>query len=174
LPEVPCGAFHRIELRQLPAGSALLRAAAPPGWSDEPGGGEGISDEPCLVAPLMGDDGVGAATKKCCWNWRYAMRRIGREGGAVERVPTPEIAQGMAELSRLHSLRWRARGEAGVLSDGLLDTFLREAASELGPAGLLRLYRVRFGAETVAVLLVLAGHAAHHYFLGGLIRAWPP
>jgi CelD/BcsL family acetyltransferase involved in cellulose biosynthesis len=54
-----------------------------------------------------------------------------------------------------------------VLADGLLDVFLREAAEELGPAGLLRLYRVRFGADTVAVLLVLAGHGAHHYFLGG-------
>jgi CelD/BcsL family acetyltransferase involved in cellulose biosynthesis len=166
LPQVPCGAFDRIELRQLPARSALLRAAPPAGWADDPGQGR-AADEPCLVAPLLGDEGVGAATKKCRWNWGYAMRRIGREGGAVERVPLPDVAQSMAELARLHAMRWKARGEPGVLSDPLLDGFLREAAGELGPAGLLRLYRVRFGTETVAVLLGLAGHAVHHYFLGG-------
>ena len=166
LSQVPCGPFDRIELRQLPAHSALLRTAPPPGWADSPGEGE-RADEPCLVAPLLAEDGVGAATKKCRSNWRYAMRRIGREGGTVERVPLPDVAHGMVELSRLHTLRWEARGEPGVLSDPLLDGFLQDAAAELAPAGLLRLYQVRFGAETAAVLLVLAGRAAHHYYLGG-------
>ena len=164
VPAVPCGGFDRIELRQLPEGSALLRVAAPPGWADEPAR---ATDEPCLVAPLLGEDGVGAATKKCRWNWRYAIRRIGRAGGIVERVSPPEVAQGMAELSRLHALRWQARGEPGVLSDPLLDGFLREAAPGLAQAGLLRLYRVRFGDEAAAALLVLAGRAAHHYYIGG-------
>ena len=162
LPEVRCGAFERIELRQLSARSALLGAATPAGWAEERG-----ADEPCLVAPLIGGDGLGAASTKCRANWRYAMRRIGREGGAVERVPAAEVATGMAELARLHALRWRARGEEGVLSDPLLEGFLREAAAELAGSGLLRLYRVRIAAKTVAVLLAFAGHGVHHYYLSG-------
>jgi CelD/BcsL family acetyltransferase involved in cellulose biosynthesis len=162
LPEAPCGAFDRIELRQLPARSALLSAAPPGGWADGR-----AADEPCLVAPLLGQDGLGAASRKCRSNWRYSMRRIGREGGTVERVPDDAAGDAAAELSRLHALRWRAQGEPGVLADPLLDGLLRDAAPALARSGLLRLYRVRFGADTVAVLLVLAGPAAHHYYLGG-------
>ncbi len=159
---LPCGDFERIELRQLGPGSTLASAPAPPGWSEER-----AADEACLVAPLTGEDGLGAATKKCRENWRYAMRRIDREGGTVERVPEGQVPQGMAELARLHGQRWRARGETGVLDDPLLDGFLRDAAPGLARSGLLRLYRLRFGAEAAAVLLVLAGRRAHHYYLGG-------
>jgi CelD/BcsL family acetyltransferase involved in cellulose biosynthesis len=162
LPTVPCGSFERIELRQLSPGSTLVSAAVPTGWADERG-----ADEPCLVAPLGGEDGLGRATKSCRSNWRYAMRRIARDGGAVERLPEAEAAAGMADLARLHGLRWQARGEPGVLADPLLDGFLREAAPELARSGLLRLYRLRLGAETVAVLFALAGRRAHHYYLGG-------
>jgi CelD/BcsL family acetyltransferase involved in cellulose biosynthesis len=162
LPAVPCGDFDRIELRQLPPGSMLSTAPAPAGWAEERG-----ADEACLVAPLWGEDGLGAATKTCRQNWRYAMRRIAREGGTAEQAPEAEIAGGMAELARLHARRWQARGETGVLADPLLDAFLREAAPGLARSGLLRFYRLRFGVEIAAVLLVLAGRRAHHYYLGG-------
>ena len=162
LPSVPCGDFDRIDLRQLPPGSALCSAAAPAGWADERG-----ADETCLMAPLAGEHGLGAATKKCRANWRYAMRRIAREGGSVDQVPGPQTGAAMNELARLHGLRWRARGEPGVLADPLLDEFLRAAAPGLARSGLLRLYRLRFGQQTVAVLLVLAGREAHHYYIGG-------
>ena len=156
------GAFDRIDLRQLPPGSALIDTPAPPGWQDAH-----EDDEPCHLAPLDGEDGLGAASKKCRANWRYAIRRIGREGGAVEPVPPGDTQRAMQNLSRLHALRWQAKGESGVLADPLLDGFLRDAAPALDHAGLLRLRRLRFGAETIAVLLVLAGRRTHHYYLGG-------
>jgi CelD/BcsL family acetyltransferase involved in cellulose biosynthesis len=158
----PLGRFARIELRQLPPGSMLARAAAPPGWREVCG-----EDEPCLVAPLSGEDGLAAVSAGCRSNWRYAMRRIGREGGEVELVPQDGVTDAMAQLARLHARRWQARGESGVLADPLLDGLLRDAAPGLAAAGLLRLWRLRRRGAAVAVLLVLAGRGAHAYFIGG-------
>lgn len=158
----PLGSFDRIELRQLPPGSMLARAAAPPGWREACG-----EDEPWLVAPLSGEDGLAAASARCRSNWRYAMRRIGREGGEIELVPQDGVADAMAQLSRLHALRWQARGESGVLADPLLAGLLRDAAPGLATAGLLRLWRLRLGGAALAVLLVLAGGGTHAYYIGG-------
>lgn len=153
---------RRVVLRQLPPGSALHTTPAPPGWVEEFAG-----DEPCHVAPLSGSGGLGAASRSCRSNWRYAMRRIGREGGTVELTPAGEASAAMEDLARLHALRWRARGEGGVLSAPLLGAFLSDAVPALASAGLLRLWRLRFGQDTAAALLVLAGKGAHHYYIGG-------
>lgn len=160
--EAAPGPFERVDLRQLPPRSSLARAAAPAGWS-----GPVTDDDPCLVAPLEGADGLAAASKKCRSNWRYAVRRIGREGGVLEQVAAGEVRDAMEDLARLHALRWEDKGESGVLADPLLDRTLRDAAPALSAAGLLRLWRVRLGGRTAAVLLVLAGSEAHHYYLGG-------
>ena len=162
LPDVPCGAFERIDLRQLPPDSPFLDARAPDGWTEER-----RSDEPCHVAPLHGEDGLGAASRRRRSGWRYAMRRLGREAGAVELVPTGEAAAATADLVRLHGLRWRDRGEPGVLADPLLRGLLTDTAPELARSDLLRLYRLRIGGEVVAVLMALAGRRAHHYYLSG-------
>jgi CelD/BcsL family acetyltransferase involved in cellulose biosynthesis len=44
---------------------------------------------------------------------------------------------------------------------------LREAGPALAGAGLLRLHQVMLGGERIAVLMVLAGHGAHHGYNGG-------
>ena len=162
LIDVPCGTFSRIELRQLPPGSALLGTSAPPGWAETR-----EEDEACLVAPLGRDDGLGAATKSCRSEWRAKIRRIGRAGGAIEAVRPDQVPQAMEELARLHGLRWRARGESGMFADPLLDRFLRDAAVALAGSGLLRMSRLRLGSETVAVVMNLAGPRAHFSYLGG-------
>lgn len=108
----PIGPFERIDLRQVPPGSALLEAAAPPGWR-----AQAVEDEPCLVSPLVGEDGLGSASLKCRANWRYAVRRIGREGGEVGLVAADETGAAMDELARLHALRWRDKGASGMLAD---------------------------------------------------------
>jgi len=154
--------FTRIDLRQLPPGSMLCSAPLHDGWRE--GRGEG---RPCHSAPLVGEDGLGAASTKCRSNWRYAMRRIEREGGRIALAPADEARQAMEELARLHSLRWRDQGESGMLADPLIARVLPEAAEALAHAGTLRLYRLRFGETTAAALMVLASARVHAYFIGG-------
>lgn len=162
LPDAAPEAFDRVDLQQLPCSSPLWQSDAPPGWRDERCPGDA-----CLVAPLSGPDGLGAVSRRRRANWRYALRRLGREGGVAGRVEESEIEDAMDDLVHLHSSRWRARGEAGVLSDPLLCDFLLDAAPALDRAGLLRLYQVRLAEQRIAVLMVLAGQGAHHYYIGG-------
>lgn len=162
LAAAPAGSFDRIEFRQVRPGSPLLATSAPDGWRDTV-----ADDEVCPVLRLQGEGGMDAASAKLHANWRYALRRIEREGGTVEPVPREETAEAVAALERLHAARWRQRGEAGVLSDPLLCRLLRDAVPGLAAPGLARLHRVRFGARTAAVLLVLRGHREAHYYLSG-------
>ena len=77
----------------------------------------------------------------------------------------------MGELVRLHALRWRERGESGVLADPLLGGFLRDAAPELAGAGLLRLWRsLRAGDDRGAA--GSGGATVHHYYIGGFDPAY--
>ena len=161
------GGVDHMDLRQLSPASWLAAAPAPEGWVEH-----SCEDQACLVAPLAGEDGLGAASARCSANWRYAMRRIVREGGEVDLAPAGEAGSAMDEFARLHALRWRQRGESGVLADPLLDGLLHDAAPALARAGLLRLWRLRFGRETVAALLALAGHGTHAYYLSGFDPAW--
>lgn len=162
LPEAAPGPFDRLDLRQLPAGSPLLAAAAPQGWREERAPGEA-----CHVAPLPGGDGLGALSPRRRENWRHAVRRLGREGAEIGLATGAGVGPAVRDLLRLHALRWAARGEAGVLGDPLLRALLLDAAPRLDRAGLLRLHQARLGGERIAVLLVLAGRWAHHYWIGG-------
>lgn len=154
-------AFERIDLQQLTPGSPLATAALPR-WQARTENGD-----PCLVVPLGGEQGMNGVPPKMRANWRYALRRLEREGCAVDLVPPEDVAQGIAELERLHGLRWRERDEPGMLADPLLRAFLRTAAPRLAAEGLLRLHRIRRGGETIAVLLVIGGGANSCYYLGG-------
>lgn len=159
--------FRRIDLRQLPSGSSLRSALLPAGWTEAQG-----ESVPCHSAPLAGAEGLGAVSAKCRSNWRYAMRRIEREGGQVELVPAGETPQAMEALAKCHALRWRERSESGMLSDPLIARFLPDAAPILAWAGVLRLYRLRFGQVTAAALMVLAGYSMHAYYIGGFDPAY--
>jgi CelD/BcsL family acetyltransferase involved in cellulose biosynthesis len=169
LPQAACEPFDRIDLRQLPSDSPALSACALGGWREER-----RADVPCLVAALQGQDGLGAASSNQRKRWRYALRRLEREQGAVEvvRCGEREVAAAMEQLARLHGLRWRDRGAAGVLSDPLLACSLRDAAPALARAALLRLYRARLGDRPIAALMVLAGGRAHSYYIGGFDPAF--
>lgn len=162
LPAAAPEPFDRLDLQQLAPHSPLLSAALPAGWREERRAGH-----ECHVAPLGGEHGLAALSGRRRENWRYALRRLQREGGRIGLAGPGETGEAMADLLRLHGLRWRARGEEGVLSDPLLRAFLLEAAPEFDRAGLLRLHQVRLGQERIAVLMVLAGREAHHYFIGG-------
>jgi len=92
--------FDRIDLQQLAPESAWAEATLP-GWRAETCDGHA-----CMVLRLSGDDGMAAVPKKMRADWRYAVRRLVREGGVADLVPPNDTAEGIAELERLHALRW--------------------------------------------------------------------
>lgn len=85
----------------------------------------------------------------------------------MELASLGEIPAALEDLVRLHALRWRERGEAGVLSNALLRRVLLDVAPGLAQAGLLPLWQVRLASRRIAALRALAGRAAQNYYLGG-------
>ncbi len=149
--------FDRIDLQQLPTNS-------PAGTDCE---GEG-----CVVLRLEGKDGMANIPKKMRSNWRYSVRRLKREGAAIETVSAGEATEAAAELERLHAIRWQAEGEEGVLADDLAARHLRLAIPELARAGLLRMYRLRSEGTTIAILFTMSGARSICFYLSGFDPEW--
>jgi CelD/BcsL family acetyltransferase involved in cellulose biosynthesis len=159
--------IERIELRQLPPSSPLLTAAGPPRWRDRVD-----VDEVCPFLMLAGDDGMAHVGKRMRRNWRYAMHAVARSGGRLERAPDHEVGPAVADLERLHALRWAERGQAGVLADPLPRRLLVDAGPERARAGMLRLHRLKVGEQTVAVLFALHGDRRTCCYLSGFDPAF--
>lgn len=154
--------FDRIDLQQLPPQSPLAEAEIA-GWHARTEAGDA-----CVALPLDRP----AMPKKARADWRYVVRRLEREGGIIDLIARHEITDGIAELERLHRLRWRTQDQPGMLVDPLLRVLLATAAPRLANDGLLRLHRLRFGSETIAVLLALRGGDSICYFLSGFDPAY--
>ena len=150
---------HRIDLLQLREDSPLLTAvAALPGWERAPA-------EACAVLPLSRPLPAKLATNL----GRY--RRLAARTGALSTTLAATPAQALESfdlLARLHTQRWQARDEEGVLHDSRVLAHHREALRALLAAGLLRLFRLTLeidgidganrtnGPDTLAVLYALA------------------
>lgn len=143
-----------VDLPQLRDGSPLLAAPPPPGWTDEVGEGE-----PCPTLALPA-----TLPAKIAGNLRYYGRRSERAGIEGPVRAGPEV---LDDLLRLHSARWSAREEAGVLGDPDVQAWHREALPLLHRAGMLRLYASRLGGRTVAALYATAAKGQVHYYIGG-------
>ena len=153
------------------AGAALAFAmAAIPGWnrldflqlrSDSPllPAGKGLPvlglapAEPCAVLSVER-----ALPAKVGANLRRFRRRAEARGSlrCALAANLAEAQQTFAELVRLHTERWQSRHEDGVLNDPRVLQHHREALPALLAAGLLRLFRLSCGENTVAVLYALA------------------
>lgn len=151
--------FDRIDLQQLDGESPLLAAAVPKEWRTET-----MEGDACLMAPLHGERGLGAASGRQRSHWRHALRQLERLGGSAGLVASDEVRPAVEDLFRLNDLRW---GDTGVLRDTLIRAFLLDAGPELDRAGLLRLWEVQLEQRRIAVLLALAGPWAHHGYNGG-------
>jgi CelD/BcsL family acetyltransferase involved in cellulose biosynthesis len=151
----------RIHLQQLPQGSPFATAELDGmAGTVEPG-------DPDVVLALGDEDGMANVPKAMRSNWRYSVRRLEREGATIDLVPGDQAAEAVADLKRLHSIRWGAKGEEGVLSGRLASYHLRHAIPQLGAAGLLRMHRVRLGAEAVGILFAMRGATSTCYYLSG-------
>jgi CelD/BcsL family acetyltransferase involved in cellulose biosynthesis len=97
-----------------------------------------------------------ALPQKIRRNAMYYRNRAQR-GGALNLEVADDSACAVAfeELVLLHTARWRERGESGVLADPRVLAWHRTAVPVLQQQGLLRLYRLRWRDETLAVLYSL-------------------
>jgi len=158
--------FDRIDLQQLASSSPLLQIAV------EKAVAASDPADPCLVLTLGGEDGMANVPKKMRSNWRYAVRRLEREGARIDLVRDEEAAAAVRELERLHSMRWEAEGKLGVLADELAVRHLRLAVPELARAGILRMHRLHREGEAIAILLAMRGARSTCYYLSGFEPRW--
>lgn len=150
--------WDECHLPGLPPDAALLKAAAPPGLSDEC-----HQDETCLVVPLPP-----ALPRKKRQNLRRAERATEMTGGArFLRVGEKDVPAAIEMLFRLHEKRWRRRGEAGLFAAEPVRRFHRAAAQSLAAAGLLRLYTLVLDGAVAAVLYGFAANGIGYAYLTG-------
>ncbi len=149
----------------------LARAAAVCGASDRI---IAASPSPVLALRPSSDDLGGAVPRKTRRDLRQARGRAAAAGGVViETVAEDRIEAAMGDLFRLHAARWRARGEAGLCGDPLVQGFHRAAAAGLHAAGMLRLYRLRIGGAVRAVYYGFVANGTAYAYLGGFDPAEP-
>ncbi len=140
-------AWSRLDLLQLRSDSPLLHATT------SLAGLETSAGEPCAILAT-----AGALAAKVGANVRRYTRRAQAQGQLRCTLPA-DLAEARAwfeELVRLHGQRWEARDQMGVLNDPRVLRHHREALPALLAAGLLRIFRLRCGEDTVAVLYALA------------------
>jgi CelD/BcsL family acetyltransferase involved in cellulose biosynthesis len=108
-------------------------------------------------------------------NAMYYRNRAQRRG-ALELVQADAASweKIFSELVRLHTSRWRRRGEDGVLVDERVVAWHREAIPQLLDAGLLRLMALRLNEETIAVLYSLVDQVRERRTQYFYITAYSP
>jgi CelD/BcsL family acetyltransferase involved in cellulose biosynthesis len=157
--------WDEVLLPDLRDDSPLL-GAVPDGWhaTDEPG-------EVCPVLALPAEGTVLAAMSKSRRRKVVHDRHRAEALGDVEdgfADTSDAIDEALDALFRLHADRWAREGQAGVLADPRVRAFLREAASGLHAAGLLRLATVRHGGRIVAALLGFVDGLRGHSYINGV------
>ena len=109
--------------------------------------------EPCSVLEIAA--GVPAKVRVNGNRYRRMAERRGELCCDLVQEPA-EALVAFEALAGFHGERWRDRGEAGVLHDPRVLAHHHESLPALLSAGLLRLFRLTLGGETIGVLYGLA------------------
>jgi CelD/BcsL family acetyltransferase involved in cellulose biosynthesis len=161
------------ELHQLPPGSPLLAAGAPPGLGDETAPGE-----PCLAVRLPGDatELPRHLPRRMAANLRYYGRRAARTGRVrFERATADTLPALLDDLFQLHSAAWAARGQpGGVLADGAVRRFHRDAAPALLAEGVARLHVLLLDGRPIAACYGFTANGRACAYLTGFDPAHAP
>jgi CelD/BcsL family acetyltransferase involved in cellulose biosynthesis len=155
-------AVERVELEELPSASPQL-----PLWR-----ALGARLTPGSICPVLALDASGAdlrqrLARSLSRNLSQTERRLANFGKLRW-----EMAEGARSLDlleafiQLHSMRWRARGEPGVLAHPSVQAFHRAAAPSLIERGLLQLEVLYADARPLAATYVLRRRDAHLYLFG--------
>jgi CelD/BcsL family acetyltransferase involved in cellulose biosynthesis len=109
-----------------------------------------------------------AAPRRHCAKLRKARRHAERTGGLVHaRGDHEDSADALRMLFALHAKRWELCHEPGVLGDPRVRRLHEEAAPTFAARGALRVYLVRVGGATAAVIYALREQRRLHMVLQG-------
>ena len=162
------GGWDRVELHDLPAGSAFLAAAR----AAVPGAVHPLAVCPAVTLPAAAEAYLAGFSQRRRAKLRRAERALASAGAVVHRADASTAAGFLDDLFALHAARWGERGEAGVLGNPAVQAFHREVAPALAGAGELRLYRLRAPEATIAVLYAVARGPRAYYYVGGFDPAF--
>jgi len=161
----PCE-WHEIELQELSSDSVLLQASEPPGWRGDLLR-QGIC--PALSLPGCASELRACIPRRQYQNLAYCRKRAERSGAVkFARADGESFGEMFDALASLHTRQWNARGLPGIMADGSMRRFLREAAAELLHADLLRLYAMYHDGEIAATLLGFSAKHRFYYYISGI------
>ena len=139
-----------LRVSQLPAHSKLLRAL------------QQLKDthlrqfqaESCSQLPAVPIAALPPKIRRNATYYRSLALRVGTL--SLEVANQGNLSESFDALTRLHTQRWQARGQAGVLTDERVVSWHREALPLLEQSGMLRLCLLRLNGEIIAALYALA------------------
>lgn len=134
----------------------LLRTADFPGRVER----HGVCSALDLLDPLFREPMLKRA--------RQYSRQLARAHPFTIESATPETVDDFfSSLEKLHSLRWRARGLGGVLSEQADRSFHRAAVRRMARADALRLYALRVRHQAIAALYGFSHGKRTYFYLSG-------
>lgn len=156
--------WNAYDFRDLPANSVLIPIMR------EMTGGIFTEDEPCVVAGL--EDWALKGDRALSKRHRADLRRCRNRADELGRVRT-ESAEGQSvagateALFSLHTSRWRARGQDGVLVGAGVEAFHLEVAERFARRGWLRLYCLYIGDRIAAANYGFSVRQRSYFYIGG-------
>lgn len=89
-------------------------------------------------------------------NVRRKVRQLEAVGAVFEKTEAAaDLPAALEEFYRIHALRWRSKGLTGNFHDPRVRAFHTQVASRLAPRGRMRLYWLRAGGKSLAVIYAL-------------------
>jgi CelD/BcsL family acetyltransferase involved in cellulose biosynthesis len=159
------GPGDRCEFEHVPSGSTLLTASAPP-YCRRSAGDCGVC--PVLALPPREDELADVVPRRLLAALRRARAGLERQAPVrIDRATGDNLPELLGQLFALHRARWRMRGIDGVLADDAVRGFLREVAEGFQARGALRMYALRVGDRTAAVLCGFAWGRRMYYYASG-------
>lgn len=123
---------------------------------------------PYLALPESLDALLSARGKSLRDNFRRATRKLEALGLVFDAVDdAATVPAALEALYHLHEARWRRKGRQGNFQDRRIRAFHELAVSSLIPGGSLRLYRLRLGDRTLAILYALDDRGVLFYYQAG-------
>jgi CelD/BcsL family acetyltransferase involved in cellulose biosynthesis len=108
-------------------------------------------------------------------NLRKARRRAARRGAVHFFRADEGAAQATFDrLVALHTARWRARGQAGVLADERIRRFHGDVIKVLHPKAVARLYELRIAGQTAAAYYGFQDNNRAYAYLSGFDPGFAP
>ena len=152
------------QLAQIETSSPLVEMARAANWQILP-----AETCPVLALPSSWDEYVKSLGKNMREQIKRYPKRLEKEF-AVEYSMSQSAAEtetALSDLIRLHTKRWRARGQTGVLVLPRRQQFQRALCEELRQKNQLRLWTARVNGQAACVLLSYFYDGRYSFFIGG-------